>query len=161
SEGPLRKFVAPVVMTGHDGHVLQMAFAALIAHWAVVRMILHHAFDNAGAKSDGFRIGDGDARTLSSRSHASHDQAPMLVFLVAEVLYGALAACTHGTQGGMPAEVRQVKTGGEAGVQQVLLGIHSIRLVIHIDGCQFLPPGTALLANVAYEIVTKILERAL
>src|SRR5208283_2218991 len=37
----LVEFVASGVMTGHDGHVLQMALAAFIAHRAVMRVIQH------------------------------------------------------------------------------------------------------------------------
>ncbi len=38
--------VAAIVMARHDGHVLQVAFAAFIAHRAVVGMVGHQAFND-------------------------------------------------------------------------------------------------------------------
>src|SRR5208337_3164665 len=66
----LVEFVASGVMTGHDGHVLQMALAAFIAHRAVMRVIQHESFNDARAEHGSLRIRDRDACALCSRGHA-------------------------------------------------------------------------------------------
>src|SRR5262249_20133296 len=48
--GPLLEAKASVSVPGHHRHILQMAFAALVAHRAIVRMIDHQPFDYARAK---------------------------------------------------------------------------------------------------------------
>ena len=42
--------VLPVRMSGKHGHVLQMAFAAFVAHRAVVRVVGHEKTDHLGAE---------------------------------------------------------------------------------------------------------------
>ena len=101
--------VAAVVMAGHHRHVLQMTFAAFIAHRTIVRMVQHHAFDDRGAESDGFRILDRDARAFGGRRHARHHEFAVRVVFILELLDGALAAGAHRTQRGMPAEIRQIE----------------------------------------------------
>ena len=97
-----------------------MAFAALVAHRAIVRMVDHQPFDHAGAEFPRFRIVDRDARAVRSRRHAGHDQVAMRVFVVFELLHGALTAGAHRAQGRMPAEVGQVEPKRETGLEQVL-----------------------------------------
>ena len=44
-----------IIMTGHDGHVLEMAFAALVADRAIVRVVQHEPLDHA--RPEGLCIG--------------------------------------------------------------------------------------------------------
>ena len=48
--GVLATAVVAVAMAHHHGHVLQVAFAALGAHGAVVGMVEHQRFDDGLAK---------------------------------------------------------------------------------------------------------------
>ena len=56
AESAFLKFRPAVVMAGHHRHVLKMAFAALVAHGAVMRMTQHHSFDDSRAKSHCVRV---------------------------------------------------------------------------------------------------------
>src|SRR6185312_1187445 len=102
-ERALRKVIAAITVAGHHGHILQMAFAAFVADRAIMRMVLHHAFDDAGAKRDRVRILNGYMRTLGSWRHARHHQTSLLVVRVAELFDGALPTRAHRTQGRVPA----------------------------------------------------------
>ena len=43
---PFREVIAPVDMSGHDRHILQMALPSFITHRAVVWMVHHQPFDD-------------------------------------------------------------------------------------------------------------------
>ena len=101
--------VAAVVVARHQGHVLQMAFAAFLANRAVVRMADHQAFDDAGPKGFCLGIFDGNPRAWLHRGHARHGHQAGAVFCVAILLDRALAAGAHRAHAGMPAEIRQVE----------------------------------------------------
>jgi hypothetical protein len=105
----LVEFITAVVVTRHDGHILQMTLAALIAHGAVMRMIEHEPFDNAGAERGRLGIVDGNARAFRRRSHTGHHNLAVLVLVILELFDGALAAGAHRSQRRMPAEIRQLE----------------------------------------------------
>ena len=106
----LIEFITAIVVTRHDSHILQMTLAALIADGAVMRMIEHQPFDNAGAERGRLGVVDRDARAFRSRSHTRHDDLAVLVVLVFELFDGALTAGSHRPQRRMPAEIRQFET---------------------------------------------------
>ena len=64
--------VAAIVMARHDGHVLQMALAAFIAHRTIVGMVQHQAFNNGGPELGRLRILNRDAGAFGGRRHAGH-----------------------------------------------------------------------------------------
>ena len=107
--GNLFLVIAPVVVTGHQGHVLQVAFAPLLANRAVMGVRDHQALDDIGAEGTCLRILYGDNRTVASRRHASHHQVAVLVVGVPILLHRTLAAGTDGPHAGMPAKIRQVE----------------------------------------------------
>ena len=142
---PLLKPRAAIVVAGHDCHVLEMAFPTDVAYRAIVRMVQHHAFDNVRAESGNFRIVNGNPRLLLGRRHARHHDFALdvlFVLLVLELFDGALAARAHGTQSGMPAEVRQVESQRETRVQQVLLRVCFIGLAVDVNGSHQVRPIT-------------------
>jgi hypothetical protein len=103
-----------------------VAFAAYVAHRAVVRMIQHHAFDDAGAERDRFRIVNGNPRLLLGRRHARHDDfalAVLFVLLVLELFDGALAARAHRSQSGCQQKYGRSNPSERQAVQQVLLRV--------------------------------------
>ncbi len=130
----LVEFVTAIIVTGHHSHILQVTFAALIAHRAVVRMIQHESLDNAGAESGSLRIIDGDPGAFRGGRHAGHDDFALLIVLVLELFDGTLAAGAHRSQRRMPAEVRQLEALRKTPVEQVLLRIHLARFVINVNG---------------------------
>ena len=107
--GALAEAVAAAAVAGHHRHVLQMAMPAFLAHRTVVRVVDHQPLDDAGAKSPGFLVDDGDPGVVAGRCHAGHHQPAPGVVLVAELLHRALAAGTHAAQRRMPAEVGNVE----------------------------------------------------
>ena len=71
AERALADAVAAIVVAGHHGHVLQMAFAAFVAHRAIVRMVQHQPFRHAGAKLARLGIVNRDASAvLAAVMHA-------------------------------------------------------------------------------------------
>jgi hypothetical protein len=130
----LVEFVTAIVVTRHHRHILQVTLAALIAHRAVMRMIQHEPFDNAGAERGRFGIVDGDARAFFGRSQAGHDNLAVLVVLVLELFDGALTAGAHRSQRRMPAEIRQLEALRKTAVEQVLIRVHLVRFVVNVDG---------------------------
>src|SRR5690606_17711011 len=105
----LEAAVAAVVVPGPDCHVLQVAFAAFLADGAVVRVVDHQPFDDAGAEVAGLGLVEADTRAVGGGGHAGHDDAAFGVVLVAVLLDGALPARADGAHRGVPAEVRQVE----------------------------------------------------
>ena len=73
-----------IVVTGHDGHVLQVTLAAFVANRAVVRVIDHQPFNNAGTELAGLGVVDGEAQTIRNRRHAGHDDAACSVLVIFE-----------------------------------------------------------------------------
>ena len=128
----LLKLVAPIIVTGHHRHVLEVAFTALVTHRAIMRMIQHESLDNAGAEGDSLRISDGDTGAFGRGCHAGHDDLSVTIVLIPELLNSTLTARTHRTQRRMPAEVGQLETVREAPVKQILLRIHLARFVVHV-----------------------------
>src|SRR5262245_5364188 len=148
-------------MPGHGRHILQMAFAAFIAHRAIVRMVDHQPFDHAGSKRLRLLVFNRDARAVGSGRHTGHDQLSSLVLGVLELLDGALPAGAHRTQRGMPAEIRQVESQRQTGVEQVLPVLSLIGLILHVDGRHQSSPWAPLLANMPFKILSEIFQRAL
>lgn len=107
--------VVPPYVAGFHRPVLQVAFAAFLAYWTVVRMIDHQPFDHAGTEGHRIGVADADTQAVRCRGHAGHDEAVMLVVLVAELLDGALPGGAHRPRRGMPAEVGHVETESEQG----------------------------------------------
>ena len=130
----LGKSCATVIMAGHHRHVLQVTLAAFVAYRTVMGMVQHHSLNNAGAKSNRFGIENGNAGLGHGRRHAGHDDSPASILVILKLLDGALTACAYRTQGGMPAEVRQVEPERETGVQQVLLRICFAGFAVDVDG---------------------------
>jgi hypothetical protein len=110
--GSFGKPVSAAVMAGHDGHILQMAFAAFIADRAVVGMIDHEGFHIARPEPSGFGRFDREAKPVNDGLEAGHDEFPFFVFRIFIFEDGALAAGAYGMQRGVPAKVRQVQSEG-------------------------------------------------
>ena len=125
--------VAAVIVARHQRHVLEVAFAALLADRAVVGVADHQAFDDSGAESLGLGVFDGDSRPGLRRGHAGHGEQAGLVFFAAVLLHRALAAGAHRTHARMPAEIRQVEALGQALLQQVVAGIDLVGHAIDQD----------------------------
>jgi len=68
--GTLGEAITALVVAGHHGHVLQMAVTAFFAHRAVVRVVGHQPFNDAGAKHFRFFVVDGNPATVGGRGHA-------------------------------------------------------------------------------------------
>ena len=79
-------------MTGHDNHVLQVAFPPLVAHGAVVGMVGHQQLRHRTTKSDRLRVVDGNPQAVGGVQHAGHDDFALVVVLVLELFDGALPA---------------------------------------------------------------------
>src|SRR6185312_2572836 len=132
--------VAPPHVTGHHRHVLHVAFAALFAYRTVMRMVDHQPFDHAGTEGNRIGVADGDTQAVRRRGHAGHDEAAMLVMLVAELLHGALPAGAHRPESGMAAEVGHVETEREQGVQQVIALLHLVVAAVDANDGHALRP---------------------
>ena len=117
AEGAFLEGVPAIVMTGHYRHVLKMTVAALVADRTIMRMVDHHPFNDRGSKHDRFRILNRDARALCGWGHAGHHNFPVRVVFVLELLDSALAARAHRTQGRMPAEIGQIESERQTGLQ--------------------------------------------
>src|SRR5690606_19693113 len=103
--GAFAEAITALVVAGHHRHVLQMAVTAFLAHRAVVRVVGHQPFDDAGAERPGLFVVDADPGVVACRGHAGHDDAAACVVLVAVLLHRALAAGTDAAQRRVPAEV--------------------------------------------------------
>src|SRR5699024_7300822 len=77
---------------GHDGHVLQMAFAAFLAHGAIVRVVDHQPLDDFLAEFSGSIIRQRNACAVLGRGHAGHDDAALGIVFVGVLGDRALAA---------------------------------------------------------------------
>src|SRR5690606_7453780 len=65
--GAFVKAELPVVMPGHNGHILKVARPAFIADGAVVGVIRHEPFDDAGPEPGRIRVADGDPGAVAHR----------------------------------------------------------------------------------------------
>ena len=124
--GNLFLVIASIVVTGHQGHVLQVAFATLFANRAVVGVRDHQALNDIGAEGSCLLILYGNNRTVASRRHAGHHQRAVFVVGVQILLHRTLAAGTDGSHAGMPAKIRQVEALGQALLQQIVIGIYFV-----------------------------------
>src|SRR5581483_6490838 len=125
--------IAPAVMAGHHRHVLQMAVTAFFADRAVVWMAGHHVFDDRLAERLGFLVVDRDVGAVRRRRHARHDDLADLVRLVLELLHRALAASADAAERGMPAEIGDVETQRQAGLEQVVGAVDLVLLAVDVD----------------------------
>nr|VVN01728.1 hypothetical protein PS652_03334 [Pseudomonas fluorescens] len=107
--GTLGETVAALVVAGHDRHVLQVAVTAFLAHRAVVRVVGHQPFDDAGTEYLGFFVFDGNPAAIGGRGHAGHDDATTGVVFVGVLLDRTLAAGTDATERRVPAEIGDVE----------------------------------------------------
>jgi hypothetical protein len=100
--------VAAIIMTRHYGHVLQVALAAFIAHRAIVGVVQHQAFNNGRPEFGRLRVLNRDAGAFDGGRHTGHHDLAARIARIFELLDRALAAGTHRTHRGVPAEIRQV-----------------------------------------------------
>jgi hypothetical protein len=87
--------ITPVTVPGHDCHILEMAFTAFIADWAVMGMINHQPFNHLCPKHDRFGVIDRNTRAIRGRGHASHDELPLLIVFIPELFDRALATGSY------------------------------------------------------------------
>jgi hypothetical protein len=81
----------PVSMSGHNSHVLKMAFTSFVAYGAIMGMVHHEPFDDGCAKRFGLRVDYRDSRALFGRRQARHDDLSVSILLVLELFNCALA----------------------------------------------------------------------
>ena len=133
--GTLGPAIAAARMPGHQGHVLQMAFAAFFAYRAVMRMVDHQPFDDLGTEIAGFLVCDREAAAVRGRRHAGHDDLALGIVFVLVLLDRALATGAHGMQLRVPAEIGQVEALGKRDLEQVVGGVHLELLAVDLDRC--------------------------
>ena len=107
--GTLGEAIAALVVAGHHRHVLQVAVTAFLTDRAVVGVVGHQPFDNAGAERLGLFIVDGDPGVVGGWGHAGHDDTTTGVVFVGVLLDRTLATGTDATESGVPAEIRDVE----------------------------------------------------
>ena len=109
--------VAAHGVAGHHGHVLEVALAALLAHRAVVGMVLHQPLDHlsaevgresAGARRLALGSADADTHAVLHRHQARHLQPSALVGFVLVLDDRAQPAGAHRPHGRVPAEIGEV-----------------------------------------------------
>jgi hypothetical protein len=128
-KGPLCSPITAVTMAGHDHHILQMTFPALITDRTIVRMIDHHQFRNGFPELNGVRIFYGNTRAVFRSSHAGHDNAPLCILFIPEFLDGTLPAGSHRMHGRMPAEIGKIEPELQTGLEQIQTGSDRVRLI--------------------------------
>jgi hypothetical protein len=136
--GPFCKSIPTVMVAGHHGHVLEVAFPAFITHRAVMGMVGHEKFNNRSPELKGFRVIDGDAHVIADRRHAGHDDFAGNIFFIPKPLHSALAACANRPDGRVPAEIRDIKSQGQAGMKEILAFFDLIRPAFDDNGCHVL-----------------------
>ncbi len=130
---PLLKTESPVYMPGHKGHILEMAFAPLIADRAIMGMVGHEPFDYTFSEGLYLGIIDRNPYALFHRSHTGHDNPAPCIFFILEFLYCALPACSHGMHGRMPAEIGHIESQREAGMEQIIVALYLVGFIIYVD----------------------------
>ena len=133
AEGALLRVVVTHGVARHHRHVLQVALAAFLAHRAVVRVVAHQVLDHARAEVHAGLRADRDAHVVCHLRHARHRQATLGVVLVAVHHHRALAARTQRAELRVPAEVRQVETRGQHGMQEVRARLHLDHLPVYVQ----------------------------
>src|SRR5687768_7891208 len=133
--------VTAIGMPCHYRHILEVAFAALVAHWTIMGVVDHQPFDHAGAELPRLRIVDGDASAIRDWRHASHHNLAALVILVLELLDRTLTTGAHRTQRGVPAKIWQVESQRETLLQQVVTILGDIGPAIDMDRRHFISRG--------------------
>ncbi len=118
--GALVELIAPAVMAGGNGHVLQMAGAGLLAHRAIMRMIDHQPLDHPRAEIAGLLISDRDPQPVADRGHARHHDLADVIVRSAIDPHRALPAGAGRAERAVPAEIRNVDAIGEADREQIL-----------------------------------------
>ena len=108
--GTLGETVATEAVTGHDGHILQVAVAPFFTDRAVVRVVGHQPLHYALAELLRFAVVDRDKGAVRCRCHTGHHQATTRVFRVLILLHRTLAASTDAPKRRMPAKVWNIKT---------------------------------------------------
>lgn len=78
--GALGEAVPALVVAGHHRHVLQVAVTAFLAHRAVVRVVGHQPFDDAGAELLGLFVFDGDPGVVGGGVMQDMTRRPRLSF---------------------------------------------------------------------------------
>ncbi|MOA56225.1 hypothetical protein D3C78_1801700 [compost metagenome] len=82
---------------------------AFLTDRAVVRVVGHQPFDDAGAELLGLFVVDGNPAVVGGGGHAGHDQATAFVVLVGVLLDRALAAGADATERRVPAKIGDVE----------------------------------------------------
>src|SRR5215813_3152131 len=67
AECALVETIASIIVPGHDGHILQVAFATFVADRAIMGMVLHQAFDDGSPEFHRLRILYRDTRSIGCR----------------------------------------------------------------------------------------------
>jgi hypothetical protein len=132
--GPFFESVFPVSVPCHHRHVLEMAFAAFIAHRAVMGVVDHQPLYHGSPELHGFGVVYGNTHPFAHRGHAGHDDFTTGIVFVPEPFYGAQPAGSHRPQGGMPAEMGHIKTQGKAGMKQVQVFSCFVGFAFDMDG---------------------------
>jgi hypothetical protein len=91
-EGSLPETGLAVHVSGHHGHVLEVALASFVADRTIMGVVEHEPLDDRCPESLHLGIVDGDSGTVFGRGHAGHDNPPAGVVLVRECLDRALPA---------------------------------------------------------------------
>ncbi|VXD01138.1 conserved hypothetical protein [Pseudomonas sp. 8Z] len=148
--GTLGKAITTGVMPGHHRHVLQVAVTAFLAHRAVVRVVGHQPFDDTGAKCLGFLVVNADPGVVGGGCHAGHDDTTTGVVLVVVLLDRALAARADAAKRRVPAEVGDIESEGQAGLQEVVCPIDFEIFAVYVDSGHFFKSSfTRLLRRLA------------
>ena len=131
--GALGEAVATAVVAGHHRHVLQVAGAALFTDRTVVGVVGHQPLHHALAKRLCLFILDGDVAAIGGRSHAGHDQPTALVVGILILFDRALAAGANATERRVPAEIGDVQTQRQTGLQQVIRPVYLVLFAVYIN----------------------------
>ncbi len=158
--GAFFKSVSPIHMPGHQRHILQMTFAALIAHGAIVRMIDHQPFNDTLSEFHRIRVIDRNPYAVRRRRHARHYDFAFGIVFILELLYRTHPARPHRMHRRMPAEIRNIKPQRQARMQQVLPRLHFVRFVFYINYRHLLSPRTSMFGNMLFKIFAKIFQCA-
>jgi len=144
-------------MACHNCHVLQVTLAPLVTDRAIMRVVQHQQFDNAGAEGPDLRVIDGYAEVLCYGGHAGHDDfAPGIVF-IPELLYSTKPAGAYRMQGRVPAEVRDVEPQIKTGMEEIAaLFLHRIWSVVNKDRRHLLSPRTPIPCDMFFKILAEV-----
>ena len=129
----LREAVATEAVTGHDGHILQVAVAALFTDRTVVRVVSHQPLHDAFAELLRFFVINRNKGAFGGRCHTRHHQATTRVFRVLILLHRTLAASTDASQRRVPAKVRNIKAERQTSFQQVVRSVDLIFFAVYMN----------------------------